>query len=213
VLARLRRAGFEVFQSQLNAADFGVAQRRRRLFIVGLNSQLYSKAMFKFPAGAGTHRCVHDAIYGLPLPQYYRRGITPGEIGYHPNHWTMMPKSAKFTSGHASDGRSFKRLAWDKVSPTVAYGNREIHVHPDGGRRLTILEAMLLQGFPQEYRLTGTLSAQVTQVSNAVPPPVAEAIARSLRSLIESSEGLGGRGTTLTDQERTTVTGGSHGRA
>src|SRR5207253_642295 len=94
----------------------------------------------------------------------------------------------KFATGESSDGRSFKRLKWGDVSPTVAYGNREIHVHPEGARRLTILEAMLLQGFPRDYALTGTLSAQVTQVSNAVPPPIAEAIARSLRSLLDEHE-------------------------
>jgi DNA (cytosine-5)-methyltransferase 1 len=73
----------------------------------------------------------------------------------------------------------------------VAYGNREVHVHPDGNRRLSILEAMLLQGFPQEYQLTGSLSAQVTQVSNAVPPPIAKAIAEQIRSvfLFQSSGG------------------------
>jgi DNA (cytosine-5)-methyltransferase 1 len=196
IIARLARAGFNVFQSKLNAADFGVPQRRRRLFIVGLNSDLYPGVEFAFPSGAGDARNVRDAIGGLPPPRYFQRGLKPEDIGYHPNHWTMMPKSAKFTSGRASDGRSFKRLAWGDVSPTVAYGNREIHVHPDGGRRLSVLEAMLLQGFTDEYRLAGSLSAQVTQVSNAVPPPVAEAIAKSLRSLLETacSEAAGTRG-------------------
>ena len=36
-----------------------------------------------------------------------------------------------------------------------------------------MFEAMLLQGFPRTYRLIGTFSEQVTQISNAVPPPVA----------------------------------------
>ncbi len=39
---------------------------------------------------------------------------------------------------------------------------------------------MLLQGFPPTYRLTGNFSQQITQVSNAVPPPVARALARSI---------------------------------
>src|SRR5262249_39448439 len=78
----------------------------------------------------------------------------------------------------------FKRLVWDKPSLTVAYGNREIHLHPTGRRRISVLEAMLLQGFPKSYELRGTLSEQVTQVSDAVPPPLAAAVARSIRKTI-----------------------------
>jgi site-specific DNA-cytosine methylase len=66
-------------------------------------------------------------------------------------------------------------------SPTVAYGNREVHVHPDSRRRLSVYEAMLLQGFPPTYELLGSLSDQVTQVSEAVPPPLGRAIADSVK--------------------------------
>jgi len=193
IVSRFRRAGFRVYLGYLNAADFSVPQNRRRLFIVGLNSDLYGGVEFQFPAGTSTHRTVRDAIAGLPEPEFYRRGLTPETIPFHPNHWTMVPKSSKFAWGRVSDGRSFKRLEWDKVSPTVAYGNREVHVHPNGGRRLSVLEAMLLQGFPREYMLTGSLSSQITQVSNAVPPPVAEAIAVSLKSVLHRGVRTPGR--------------------
>ena len=151
--------------------------------MVGINSELYPLLKFSFPAKSKNTKTVRDAIAGLPKPEYFRRGLEPGKMPYHPNHWTMMPKSKKLKEG-LSSGRSFRRLQWDKASPTVAYGNREIHVHPDGGRRLSVFEAMLLQGFPKNYRLTGTLSAQITQVSNAVPPPLAKAIARQLNSIL-----------------------------
>jgi DNA (cytosine-5)-methyltransferase 1 len=184
IVSRLRDAGFNVFRGELNASDFSIPQRRRRLFLVGLNREIYKGASFEFPIGSGSRRCVADAIRNLPAPKFFVRGLTPDQIPFHPNHWTMMPKSAKFTSGSSSDGRSFRKLNWDGLSPTVAYGNREVHVHPDGGRRLSVLEAMLLQGFPRSYQLAGTLSSQITQVSNAVPPPVAEHLARTIGALI-----------------------------
>ncbi|MNE98492.1 Modification methylase AplI [compost metagenome] len=94
----------------------------------------------------------------------------------------MAPKSHRFKTGQMPvGGRSFIRLDWLKPSRTVAYGNREIHVHPDGTRRLSIFEAMQLQGFPFGYSLHGSLSAQVKQISNAVAPPVAEALAESVK--------------------------------
>ena len=127
---------------------------------------------------------MRDAIAGLPEPVFFARGMTAKDIPFHPNHWTMMPRSPKLTTQVPTDGRSFRRLLWDEESPTVAYGNREIHVHPDGGRRLSVHEAMLLQGFPPQYRLWGNFSQQITQVSNAVPPPVAKALARGIQKTI-----------------------------
>lgn len=97
----------------------------------------------------------------------------------------MKPKSKRFLTGEMPvGGRSFIKLEWKKPSRTVAYGNREIHVHPDGHRRLSIYEAMKLQGFPDSYRLMGTLSAQVKQISNAVPPPVAAALAKCFKEFL-----------------------------
>jgi DNA (cytosine-5)-methyltransferase 1 len=66
----------------------------------------------------------------------------------------------------------------------VAYGNREVHVHPTGTRRLSVFEAMLLQSFPKTYELRGTLSEQIMQISDAVPPPLAAAVARAIRNTI-----------------------------
>jgi DNA (cytosine-5)-methyltransferase 1 len=177
-------AGFNIFCQDLNASSFGVAQNRPRLFIIGLNSMLFPDVTFEFPKGRGPRRSVRDAIEGLPAPAFFTRGMTSEEIPYHRNHWTMMPKSPKLLTETSTDGRSFRRLLWDAVSPTVAYGNREIHVHPDGGRRLSVHEAMLLQGFPPQYRLWGNFSQQITQVSNAVPPPMARALARAIRTVI-----------------------------
>lgn len=188
ILARLDDAGFNVFKTDFDASKFGVPQRRRRLFVVGLNKRLYPNTSFTFPEGSTEPvRTVAHAIRGLPVPVFYARDLVSTAIPHHPNHWTMVPKSPKFSSPVRNDGRSFKQLKWNEVSPTVAYGNREIHVHPDGGRRLSVYEAMLLQGFPHDYELTGSLSAQITQVSNAVPPPVGAAIARSLRTLLDTN--------------------------
>ena len=176
---RLKDAGFDIFPFQLNANRFSVAQNRPRLFVVGINTKHAWKS-FVPPSGSGEKVVVRTVLEGLPTPALYSRGLTPGDIPFHPNHWTMVPRSARFGGPLSAKSRSFKRLDWEEESPTVAYGNREIHVHPNGTRRLSILEAMLLQGFPRSYRLKGTLSDQVTQVSNAVPPPVARALAEQI---------------------------------
>ena len=181
---KFHEVGFNVYEQEINAVDFGVAQHRRRLFLVGLNRDIYRDVEFSFPKAAGKRINVEKVIKGLPQPAFFSHKLDRSSIPHHVNHWTMQPRSSKFNTGDFGDGRSFRKLKWDEPSPTVAYGHREIHVHPNGSRRLSIYEAMLLQGFPAEFELIGTLSEQVTQVSNAVPPPVAKAIAKNLKDAL-----------------------------
>lgn len=173
--------GFDVTEKELCSVDFGVPQNRRRIVLSGLRKgQGYSQVKPRKRKGTET---VREAIGGLKTPVYFKRGLTPNDIPEHPNHWTMQPKSPRFENPEAEtgDGRSFKRLNWDTSSPTIAFGHREIHVHPDGRRRLSIYEALLLQGFPKEFVLEGNLSEQVEQVSNAVPPPLARSVALAVK--------------------------------
>jgi DNA (cytosine-5)-methyltransferase 1 len=178
-----REAGFEVFEGSLDAQNFGVAQERRRVFIVGINRTKFDGFQFAFPRSEDTEPLtVEHTIGNLPDPVYFARGVEGGKP--HINHWCMAPKSDKFTNGDMTPGvimgRSFRVLAWDRPSYTVAYGHREVHVHPSGKRRLSVYEAMLLQGFPPDYELKGTLSDQIRLVSEAVAPPVARALAEAL---------------------------------
>ena len=101
----------------------------------------------------------------------------------------MKPRSKKFFNGFLKEGdvkgRPFRVLEWGKPSWTVAYGHREVHIHPSGLRRLSIYEAMLLQGFRSEYVLRGTLTDQIRLVSDAVPPPLARALAESVLKVLK----------------------------
>ena len=194
---RLDEIGFKVVQGRLDAKSFGAPQKRNRLFLVGFSHRLHPGKEFVFPSPSmRKERVVAGAIAGLPDPAYFRRGMKPEEIPFHPNHWTSPPNSSRFATGEFGGcGQSFRRLEWDKPSWTVAYGNREIHVHPDGRRRLSILEAMLLQTFARPWVFEGNFSEQVQQVSNAVPPCVARAVARAIRAQLfgEAARTAGGK--------------------
>jgi DNA (cytosine-5)-methyltransferase 1 len=183
-------AGFSVSEGLLDALDFEVPQRRPRVFVVGLNRERYGNAKFDFPTGnpCRASMCVASVLRGLKKPTFFQRDLNACEFPEHPNHWTMQPKSAKFTNGFLKEGqscgRSFRVLSWNKPSWTVAYGNREIHIHPSGTRRLSVYEAMLLQGLPKSYVLKGNLSEQIRQVSDTVPAQVGEALAEALRRFL-----------------------------
>lgn len=188
-------AGFTLFEDELDAADFGVPQYRRRVFIVGFNASRYEGLKFEFPRGnPDKHVTLREALVDLPEPVYFERGLDAGSIkeatGFW-NHWSLRPKSAKFANRNGElvpgdrRGRAFRVLHWDEPSMTVAYGHREVHVHPNMHRRLSIREALRLQGFPDSYRLTGTLSEQIRMVSDAVPPPLARSLADQIRRYLK----------------------------
>lgn len=184
IVSGIESLGFVPRCELMNSVNYGVPQVRKRMILLGLRSGISQN--FKFPKKKRKVVTVHDAIRGLPPPVFFDRSTPHQSVPFHPNHWTMKPKSDKFRSDYVAppNARSFKRIEWKLPSKTIAFGNREILVHPSGIRRLSIYEAMLLQGFPSKFKLTGTLSSQVTQVSNAVPPPLAKSIALSLRAAI-----------------------------
>jgi len=187
-------AGFTIFEGELDAQDFGVAQVRKRVFVVGFNKNKYRAVRFEFPKGdPASRKTVREIIGSLPSPAIFERGMTKEEIPFHQNHWCMKPRSEKFFNGFLKEGdvkgRPFRVLEWGKPSWTVAYGHREVHIHPTGKRRLSIYEAMLLQGFPRDYVLKGTLTDQIRLVSDAVPPPLARALAEKVKKVLDLRSG------------------------
>ena len=182
-------AGYSVREKVVNAGRFGIPQNRKRIIVIGTNSERYPGLVLDPPEGDKQPTPARVALEGLPEPTFCRRDLDTAAVPHHPNHITMAPKSKKFTNGMLEPGddrgRSFRVLSWDKPSYTVAYGHREVHVHPNMHRRLSIYEAMRLQGFPHTYELKGTFSQQVQLISDALPPPLGEGVAVAI------SKGLG----------------------
>ena len=84
-------------------------------------------------------------------------------------------------------GKSFKRLHRWRYSPTAAYGNNEVHLHPYHVRRLSVAEAMAIQSIPAWFTLPAnmTLSNKFKVIGNGVPVLMATAIARTLSELLD----------------------------
>ncbi|WP_051310724.1 DNA cytosine methyltransferase [Bradyrhizobium sp. Cp5.3] len=180
LLSGLRALGFDITAKELCALDFGVPQTRRRIVLSAIRTEVAMKPVR--PRRRKGLATVREAIGALPQPKFFSRNLAAEDIPHHPNHWTMNPVSPRFKMKAVTHGgRCFKQLSWQKPSPTIAFGHREIYVHPSGTRRLSIFEAMLLQGFPKNFVLKGNLSEQVEQVSNAVPPPLAKSVAAAIR--------------------------------
>lgn len=99
-----------------------------------------------------------------------------------PCHRRIMPDGRPY-HGHND---VYGRLSWDTPSGTLTTGctnpSKGRFTHPEQDRALTPREAAILQGFPNEFVFHGNCLA--TQIGNAVPPPLAQAIAESLRERI-----------------------------
>lgn len=186
----LKDAGFHVANVVLDASEFGVPQKRERAFFLVTRQRLDEsdviKRLEKFKTKAAGSR---DALRGLSKakvrPDKYDDEFDYG--GVH-NHLAMqhsdrvMKKIAAIKPG--TGPMSYRRLHPTRFSNTLFSGHRAPPAHFKEPRSITVREAARLQGFPDSFRIYGSFSNQMEQVTNAVPPPLAKAVLRVLFELV-----------------------------
>lgn len=93
----------------------------------------------------------------------------------------VIQRIASFEPG--KEPVSYRRL--DPIeAQTIIAGHRALPVHPVLNRTISVREAATVQGFPVDYIVCGPRSEQPLQVANAVPPPLAEAVARHVQGYL-----------------------------
>lgn len=203
-VAMLKDLDYSVDSDVRRCTDYGLAQNRRRLVLVA--SRLGTAAV---PKGGQTDqppKTVRQAIGNLPAieagdadtadPVHRSRGLSklnrkrmaaskPGGT------WHDWPAELRAPCHRRASGAAFKnvyaRMCWDKPSPTITtyfhnFGAGRFG-HPEQDRTISLREAAILQGFPDDYRFAPggeapPLTALGRHIGNAVPPPLGEAIGR-----------------------------------
>jgi DNA (cytosine-5)-methyltransferase 1 len=213
-VAAYRRQGYRVSHQLLNAKDYGVPQSRKRLFIVGVRSDLeqifefpaptHGKASKKFPALL-PYVSHGESIRDLPLwPQgeFYERPHDPeGHFSWYYmsrnrkadwdepaytvvanwRHITLHPASPVMTLtwSNLADGWKQRWDFSDEYEHLASDATRPVLNQP---RRLSWRECARLQTFRADFEPEGDIESKFTQIGNAVPPKLAEAIFRHLFS-------------------------------
>ncbi|HCC56380.1 MAG TPA: DNA cytosine methyltransferase, partial [Solibacterales bacterium] len=197
-IAACRGVGYAVNYFPLNAANFGVAQKRKRVFVAGLKGKVA-------PSGPKATNRIEDepGEDGLPRAVSAGEAIAPfaSKAQSEPNEvitgkWAQqlfeVPpgwnyKALSSWAGHPRPVFEAESRYWhfllklhpDKPSWTIAAspGPWTGPFHWDN-RRLRTAELAGLQGFPVSYEFAGTVRSKRRQIGNAVPPPLAAAVIR-----------------------------------
>ena len=77
------------------------------------------------------------------------------------------------------------RLNGSGLSPTLVPGHSNFPVHPKEHRSITVREAAMISGFPMDYKFFGSHTKRCEHVGNAVPPPLAQAMAKQCVKFLE----------------------------
>jgi DNA (cytosine-5)-methyltransferase 1 len=184
-LCRYRLAGYRVQWKILDAQHFGVAQRRRRVFIVGVRSDIEYSYAFPEPEYVADSDCSpvsqRDALKGMPE-------WPDGEFNDEPFHWYYLSRN--------------RRHEWDQPSQCIVGHWRHVPLHPMSpalerihtdkwvfstrgrARRFSYRECAALQGFPRHFVWNkGSVRERFQMIGNSVPPPLFKAVVSKLQDL------------------------------
>jgi DNA (cytosine-5)-methyltransferase 1 len=202
--AALDELGYNCRFEVLDAQDYGVPQRRKRLILVG---SLYGPV----PFGRRTlkkRNKVRQALSGLsrrsrrdPLHQTLQKrsarivqviSLIPKNGGSRGS----LPARLRLPCHRRCNGFKdvYGRMAWGEVAPTITTGcvnpSKGRFLHPRANRAITLREAALLQSFPKSYffSLERGKFAVAEMIGNALPPEFIRRHARKIHWILENSD-------------------------
>ena len=215
---QFRAHGYSLTEQLVNSLEFGAAQDRDRIILIGfhqdavnrLHLQADNGVLMNFPWEAHKRYNLKE-IKNLPwpnkspyqenTPMLMPNGIiedltiqhwwTENDVTHHPNaNMYFQPRAGivRFRTKEEGDveKKCYKRLHRWRYSPTAAYGNNEVHIHPFLPRRISVAESLAIQSLPANFILPQdvSLTDAFKTVGNGVPFVLANGIANSINDYI-----------------------------
>jgi DNA (cytosine-5)-methyltransferase 1 len=190
---------------RVDAADYNVPQRRVRCIMLAARGS--SIPVLPKPSSPEGYRVtVRDTIFGLLTlnsgesdpddPLHFARShqsVALRRLASIPKDGgsrSALPRRLQLTChlGHRGHPDVYGRMKWDDLAPTLTTGCTDVtkgrYAHPEDDRAITLREAALLQTFPTKYRFKGGSGEIATQVGNAVPVRLMDALLPTFRRVI-----------------------------
>lgn len=201
ILSEFNKLGYKTVYGILDAVNYGVPQFRERFVLIG--SRDNEDIFLPIPTHFQMHqnpdyrwKTVGEVIKDLendpgeytPLSGDRKKYLHMVPEG---GNWRDLPEEVipiamggAYESGGGKVG-FYRRLSYKQPSPTITTSPAQkatMLCHPRQDRPLSIKEYARIQQFPDDWKFTGTISAQYRQIGNAVPVGLAEAIGRAIIS-------------------------------
>jgi site-specific DNA-cytosine methylase len=184
----------------LSASDYGVPQKRRRLFVLGVRKDVAEAIGIRdelgvsriFPNPSHTGVTIRDAFADLEQSaEDIRPWITSARTTSIGGAAARLPKNQPrlLRPGHLGEqvnsNYTLTRTSYDLPAPTLTVTGQQPSglagaLHPEHDRKFTIPELKRLTAIPDDFILTGTVGQGAERLCRMVPPPVTEAIATSI---------------------------------
>jgi DNA-cytosine methyltransferase len=203
-MGRLKRYGYIVAFKKLVASDYGVPQKRERLFTLAIRPDIAKKAGIKssddflaiFPEPYSSTISTRDALSGINVDPVERDMLlTKARKDSLYEIMKVLPFDPEKHTRISDIKRDWKtdfnltRMSWDLPAPTItatgAQGRGGL-CHPSENRLLTINELKRLMGIPDDFQLFGTFNQKAERIGRMVCPNVTKEIAQSVYSKILS---------------------------
>ena len=176
IISDFENAGYRIKYKVLNAANYGVPQKRERVIILGVRNDVEFNLEHPEPTHSENSSLFKDKKSWVSIGEALKNIPEPEEEHNLLNH-TYSKFKLKF-NGYLGN----RAIDPSKPAPTVtARGDEKGGVvvlhHPNNHRRMSVRELALTQSFPLDYIFEGSNSSAYRQIGNAVPPLLAFAIA------------------------------------
>ena len=187
--------GYKVSYKVLNAWDYGVAQKRERLVLIGVRNDINFN--YSFPKPISPKLVLKDVLQNVPSSQGYKYPEYKQKVfalvpqgGCHRNLPTDIAKEYMGKSYYLGGGKTgiARRIAWNEPSLTLTTSPMQKQTdrcHPDETRPFTVREYARIQSFPDSWEFSGGLASQYKQIGNAVPVNMAYYIGLSIIEFLD----------------------------
>ena len=192
ILHEFELSGYTLQYQVLNACYYGVGQKRKRMFLVGMRNDLSDKHSFIFPRPDKEWTTLQDILKEVPFSEgqkYSEKKRQVMELVPPGGCWTDLPEEVakaymgkSYFSGGGRRGIA-RRISWDEPCLTLTTSPSQKQTercHPEETRPFTVREYARIQSFPDEWDFEGGLSEQYRQIGNAVPVELARRIGESI---------------------------------